>query len=445
MNYQIQLRPVANAELQQVTQAWYLDTPRQLQFIESPDGDMKVRGWVLAANETHSVKLLVRTGKTVSAYPLNQSRPDVVSKILGVTDEEHPRLRCGFEVTVPLSGEDMHIGFEIDGTEQWARRVSVEKAMKVLEGTDGHLFLSNDTNRSVDQYTGWFLISSAELEKWDRYLDSMATLKDELQAKHVFFVAPGKEYIFPENFPFSAGKASPMAQLAEKFATRGEALVYPVEELKACREISYPKGDTHWTDFGGLIGAITALKAIGMSYDFYANLPKFAVRNAIGDLSGKLSPPRRHPTYFAEFKAAGMIPVFDNGIDNHGRIWIFERSEAPGKTAVVFGDSFSKNMVPWLSLVFKRLVYVHSAAAIDPAILQLERPEAVFMQTNGRFVVNSPSSSLSARATIEKKIATLDDSARELLARKMDVARDEPYKKWIQEILGGIAAGSSEK
>jgi hypothetical protein len=435
MNYQIQLRPVTNVALRQVIMTWYLDAPQQLQLTDSATGNIKIRGWVLAVDGMHSVKLLLRIGKIVSAHSLDQARPDVIKKILGVTGEGHPRLRCGFEVDVVLGGEDLHIGFEINGTEQWARRVSVEKAMKVLEGTDGHLFLSNDTNRSVDQYTGEFLISAAQLERWDGYLDSMAVMRNEFQTKTVFLVAPAKEYIFPENFPFSPGENCPMAQLASKFGSRGEELVYPVTDLKSCREISYPKGDSHWTDFGGLVGAEAALKALGVQYDFYANLPKFSVRKAIGDLTGTLSPPRRHPTYFAEFKAAGMIPVFENGIDNHGRIWVFERSDACGETAVVFGDSFSKSMVPWLSLVFKRLVYVHSATSIDPAILQLERPQAVFLQTNGRFVVSAPSSDLDTRSIIAKKVAALDDVGREVLASRVEAQRDEPYKKWMQEVL----------
>ena len=177
-----------------------------------------------------------------------------------------------------------------------------------------------------------------------------------------------------------------------------------------------------------------------MRYDFYANLPKFSVRRALGDLSGKLSPPRRHPTYFADFKAAGMVPVFDNGIDNHGRMWIFERKDAPGGTAVVFGDSFSKNMVPWLSLAFKRLFYVHSAASIDPLILELERPQAVFLQTNARFVISAPSSALSTRAAIAKKVTMLDDSGRQVLVQHMTSQRDEPYKEWMREILDGVLA-----
>ena len=445
MDYQIQLRRVTNAELQPLTQAWYLDAPQQSQLVESLHGEIRVRGWLLAANELHSVKLLVKSGNTVTSYPLDQPRPDVIKKMLGDAETAHARLHCGFDIKITPGSEDMYIGFEINGTNQWARRVSVGKAVKVLEGTDGHLFLSNDTNRSIDQYTGWVLITRSEIEKWDAYLDALASLKEGLQAKPVFIVAPGKEYVFPENFPFSPGAHSPMSQLAGTFAERGEALVYPVDELKICRESSYAKGDTHWTDFGGLIGAIAALNAAGMKYDFYANMPKFSMRKAIGDLSGKLAPPRFHPAYFADFKDAGMVPVFDNGIDNHGRIWIFERAEAQGGTAVVFGDSFSKNMVPWLSLVFKRLVYVHSAAAIDPAILHIERPQAVFLQTNSRFVVNAPSYAHSVKATIAKKVGTLGASALEQLAGKVEAAADEPYKEWMQEILGSVMAGAVEK
>lgn len=440
MDFQIQLRSAKNAQLQYAARGWRLDSPKQLQPVESVSSQVQVAGWVLAENEEHPVKLLLRQNGVVTVLALNRNRPGVITKILGETAEGHPRLCCGFDISVPLDGNGFEVGFEIDGIQQWARVVEVRKAMKVLEGSGGHLFLSNDTNRSVDQYTGQYLISPAELERWDAYLETLGMIRKTHQAEIVFLAAPSKEYVFPEHYPFAPGKMSPMMQLTRKFAEYNERLVYPVGELKACREISYARGDTHWTDYGGMIAAEAVLEALGIDFDFFEAMPKFALRSVTGDLGNKITPVLRYPTYLAEFNAAGMSIGFNNGIDNHGRIWIFERENALGGTAVVFGDSFSKNMVPWLSLVFKRLLYVHAAASIDPTILAEERPDVVILQTNSRFVVNAPHATLSTKNVIAKKVAALTPSDLDRLAAVVHAQPEEPYKGWMLELTEAASA-----
>lgn len=435
MDFQILLRSVKNKQLQHAVRRWRLDTPKQLQTVESTTSQVKVAGWVLAENEEHSVKLLLRQNGIVTVLPLNRNRPRVITKILDETAEGHPRLCCGFDVSVTLDGTGFEIGFEIDGVPQWARVVEVRKAMKVLEGSGGHLFLSNDTNRSIDQYTGQYLIPPAELECWDAYLEKLGMIRRTHQAKMVFLAAPSKEYIFPEYYPFTPGKISPMIQLTKKFAEYNEHLVYPVEKLKACREISYARGDTHWTDYGGMIAAEAVLEAIGIDFDFSEVMPKFALRSVTGDLGSKITPPLRYPTYLAEFKAAGMSIGFNNGIDNHGRIWIFERENAPRGTVVVFGGSSSKNVVPWLSLVFKRVLYVHAAASIDPTILTQERPDVVILQTNSRFVVKAPQATLNTKNVIAKKVSALTPSDWERLSTVVHAQSEELYKGWMLELL----------
>ena len=307
--------------------------------------------------------------------------------------------------------------------------------MKVLEGSKGYLFLTNDTNRSIDQYTGEYLISEEEQLKWAAYLETVAKIRKERRMQILFLVAPAKEYIYPENYPFSPGANSPMAQLQERFDIAGERIVYPDEVLRQSREMSYVKGDTHWSDYGGMLATQAVLNELGMPFDFEESSPKYCMRSATGDLGSHMEPPRRHDGFFAEFNDAGMSVAFDNGIANHGRIWLYEREQASGGIAVVFGDSFAKNVVPWLSLSFKRLVYVHSAAAIDPKVLALEQPDVLILQTNSRFVVTAPAVDLDTKTVIAKKVNVLPSMEKERLAEMLTAQPDAPYKEWMQHIL----------
>ena len=42
----------------------------------------------------------------------------------------------------------------------------VEHVLQPLEGKNGYLFLDNDTNKSVDQFTGRALLQEQHLAKW---------------------------------------------------------------------------------------------------------------------------------------------------------------------------------------------------------------------------------------------------------------------------------------
>jgi hypothetical protein len=435
MEYCVNLRSTQNAEFAKSILRWYLDSPKLEALQAGPVSVLTIQGWLLAANDEEPVSLLLRQENSVTKTAFNEARPDVVKKILGVAPQGHSRLTCGFRVDLPLNGENVDIGFEIGSQQHWVQAIERDSLPKALEGKHGHYFLANDSNRSVEQFVGEFLISDIGLNKWDSYLDALAALRDKKGLKFGFLVAPSKEFIFSDYYPYDKGSRTPIVQLQEKFASRGEVLVYPVADLIQLREITYSKGDTHWTDYGALVAVEGLLRTLGIDMNYERSMPKFSLRVAAGDLSSKLVPPRKLPNFHAEFAAANMLPMFDNGIRNHGRIWIYEASNTKTDlTAMVFGDSFSTNTVPWLSMVFKRLVYVHSAASIDQEMIDIENPDVVILQTNSRFLVNAPQARLSTRSVIATKVAELSPEERKALQVHMTRQPQEPYKAWLPDL-----------
>lgn len=67
--------------------------------------------------------------------------------------------------------------------------------------------------------------------------------------------------------------------------------------------------------------------------------------------------------------------VHDTGLPNFGRWMVFEYPRALEQaTCLVFGSSSTYSMFSYLCRVFSRLIFVHSAANIDPALIEAVAP-----------------------------------------------------------------------
>ena len=73
------------------------------------------------------VHVAVRYGGLTRCYPLNTERGDVVIKILGATASGHPRLRCGFDLSIEIERE-LEFGFEVGGRLYWLHDFRLQEA-----------------------------------------------------------------------------------------------------------------------------------------------------------------------------------------------------------------------------------------------------------------------------------------------------------------------------
>jgi hypothetical protein len=118
----------ADNGLSNLIQAWNLDSPKP---DESTHGgsELVVRGWSLACSDASqaALHLVLRLRDRTLSWPMNSNRPDVVEQICRALPDEHPRLRCGFEQSMPFSeaAHGFEIGFETDGLIRPAARIRV--------------------------------------------------------------------------------------------------------------------------------------------------------------------------------------------------------------------------------------------------------------------------------------------------------------------------------
>jgi alginate O-acetyltransferase complex protein AlgJ len=421
---------------------WTLDLPLNETAVDLASGQLRVQGWMLLrAPGAGTPSLLVRSAGVpdgeVQRHPFNCGRPDVIDRVLHEPSAGHPQLRCGFSVLLPASACPLELGFEWgEGQVCWAAHINLQDAPQVIEGTDGWLFLDNDTNRSVDQYTGKLLLDPSGLRRWRTYLAECRAMAARHRARHALVVAPSKEEVLRHHYPHVRAATTVLDQVRavtqpqDHFVDAAAVLAAHAEP-----EQLFKRTDTHWTDRGAMLATLAVLEVMGFDtarvHEHLAG-DTYRVQPYAGDLGVKLLPPRTAPTEFLAGPAPEAGAGLDNGLPNIGRVLVFESEAAPYEgTLLVFGASSAYPMLKYLKRLFGRVVFIHSAGHVDPHIVEHERPAALLLQSNGRFLIQPPRTDFSLVSAVQTKLAEGGDMARrrasQLLAQGPHSALDLLY------------------
>ncbi|MCC5790461.1 MAG: hypothetical protein JJT75_12570 [Opitutales bacterium] len=272
-------------------------------------------------------------------------------------------------------------------------RIYVSPLAHALEGSEGWLFLDNDTNHSVEQFRGHRLLENEQLAQWEGYLKELDKLPQTTKIRQVKFLpTPSKEDIYPQFHPHAAGKVRPLLQL-RSIGTRYKSYLDPYAFLKACPERVFRKTDTHWNPLGARLASFEISKAMGVECDHSVFAQdQYQENPEIGDLGVRSFPPRMAIEKRLQNFSYAKALLFDNRIQNFGRILITRWEKAVTEhSLLIFGGSSSYFLLDYLSRIFQRVYLVHSAGNIDLALLDLFAPDFLLSQTTGRFILRVPS------------------------------------------------------
>ncbi len=407
---------------------WSLDypSPERKEWLQS--SGRVVQGWVLLAdwalNAGTDLRILTEwhTGFEL-CHELNIARPDVIKTILQADAAGHPQRCCGFRFTVPPDVGRFRLWLEL-GEQRWLlQQVDVAPiyntgSLKVIKGDAGWLFLDNDTNLSVDQYTGHLRLTAAGVKGWRRYADALMQVYPGLRMPPLLLVAPAKESVLGRFHPKLQAARSilqPVLSLLPK-----EQVLYPVNELRvSLGEQAFFKTDSHWTQRGaGLVSQLVAAR-LGFSTESVEALlskDQYTQRLHTGDLGSKLDPKESAPADFLRSFNYRRCIVYDNGLPNFGRLLVMHNPEAlSDATCLVFGSSSSYSMFNYLCRFFTRLVFAHSAGNLDMQVIQALAPDFLIAQTNARFMIRPPVAEYSLKQAMVEKQSVLNE---ESLARQ---------------------------
>ena len=265
----------------------------------------------------------------------------------------------------------------IDRITHYADKVVVPS---VLYGKNGWLFLINDRNNSLSQYLGRVSLSDQALKKWKDFIKELSRYKNAQ-----ILLAPNKETIYNRYYPF-VGFNNQILTSIQNIEPRSRIVNNPTQHLSKY-ELAYCKTDTHWT----YLGALEALK------NTYPAIPfknfKLTIGQKTGDIGCKLVPPLSSEFVYYDFDSNNQyaIKLIDNGLTQDGHFSIFVNKNAlVDATIVLFGDSFSRFLYPFISETFKKSIFLRTAGSIINEVLLYEKPDYVLVERAERFCLNAP-------------------------------------------------------
>ncbi|WP_020654758.1 alginate O-acetyltransferase AlgX-related protein [Massilia niastensis] len=425
--------------------AWALDFPQADAAARVSERGLYLQGWALGHQGSVCMGLVVRTrskeGERLQDIPFNNGRPDVIQRVLGDAPAGHAQLRCGFMAYLKEIPQSFTLGVRQGDETVWLCEVQLTESepvvntenkqaeTQVIRGTGGWLFLDNDTNRSVDQYTGRLLLEAEGLGHWQTYLDACVSLAAGVAARHALLIAASKEQVLSEHYPHVKGALTVHEQVLG--LSRPEHKVLDTVALlraRADRTECFIKTDTHWTERGAMHAALGLITLLGLDADIARRCwsdDVYYTSQFAGDLGIKLVPPVSEPTEFLQAPPAAREAVFDNHLPNIGRVLVFDCAGAQWGSLLLFGASSSYPMLKYLRRLFRRIVFVHSAGNVDVDIVRHERPDFLIMQTTARFMIEAPDTSFDVTGAIRKKLKNADQALREkTLARARDGVDD---------------------
>lgn len=150
------------------TRRWWLESPNQITSLTG-NNTLLLSGW-FETHKNENLLLLTSVSGAIKKYPLNQKRHDVINTI----ESETLALMCGYSYNIEASTHDfIEIGFEINKEMFWVATVTFHKQINVIIGEDNFLFLDNDSNNSVDQFTGALKLNHESLLEYRNFLDEV--------------------------------------------------------------------------------------------------------------------------------------------------------------------------------------------------------------------------------------------------------------------------------
>ncbi len=259
-----------------------------------------------------------------------------------------------------------------------------------MAGRDGFLF--HRDHDALDQLSAAIVLRPRQIRTWSEALDERLAWCERNRAAMRFLVIPEKHVVYEDKLPrfTTISTRRPAMQLlgAIDEAVKRRTL-YPLQELKAASRIkpTFFKTDTHWNAHG----AFVAYQALAESLRSEIALETvreddftWKERPFVGDLGVRYASERGETR-------ASLVPdgthklVFQNHNFGRGAVHVYQNTRLDMPTCVLFRDSFSNYLIPYLMHGFSRIVAV-SSLSCHYDLLEQQRPDVVLFVCIERFL-----------------------------------------------------------
>lgn len=260
------------------------------------------------------------------------------------------------------------------------RVLGVSSSPEVIIGQQGWLFYAGE--KSTENHRGLLPFSGSELASWVKLLNRRQQWLASRGIPMLLAIVPDKQSVYPEFLPSSMRKVRPRTRLDELMQSASNVRILDLRgamlNAKSRNSEVYYRTDTHWNGSGvyagfmEILGALAAKKADVQPSSFGES--SAGGERKPGDLATMLglgSVWRELPISVPALTARTTeLPGGD----------LLVEQEAGGKRRMVmFGDSFSYPLIPYLSEHFGRMVASRSTA-LKPELVSRESPDVVLFE-----------------------------------------------------------------
>lgn len=276
--------------------------------------------------------------------------------------------------------------------------LGVSSSPSVTLGPDGWLFFVDDGG--LEDFTNQAPLTEPEIQNWR---DVVVRAQRWCRARgiaYAFTVLPDKGSIYPELFPQTARRVSRLSridQITTAITDTGAAIDVRQALMDEKRKVRvFQKTDTHWNQRGAYIGYRTIINALRLQLPSIPPPKPESEFDALErpipgmDLAGMMG--LKRVLWEQDLRLAPKAPRQYVVREPKGNIVEAGEprivTEIPGSTlprALVFRDSFTSAMAPYLSEHFSRVVYLWRNDFSSEEV-EKEHPDVVLQEIVGRHV-----------------------------------------------------------
>ncbi|GAB3687324.1 hypothetical protein GCM10027592_00710 [Spirosoma flavus] len=277
---------------------------------------------------------------------------------------------------------------------RWKFKILGESPLpeKVVVGKNGWFYLGNSYNRVVDQHRGIYPLSADSARIIADHLTQRQQELARSGIKLYVLIAPDSHSIYPENLPDHL-QPSPNPSRLDVLRKAMESTTLPFldirDTLRAAKSghIVYNQTDTHWNDYGTLVGCAALLDRIRQDFPSMppVRLADYKIeqqRGGGGDLVTMLTlqqeikdPVFYYITFPEELEGRQLATV-----PNERFGYASTRIAGSGTNRLLLiGDSFSHSMMHYMPGYFKESFFMRDDR-LEPSVLKAERPDIVVLE-----------------------------------------------------------------
>lgn len=256
-------------------------------------------------------------------------------------------------------------------------------------------FNSHDAVMNDFQYTKPF--SQNELKLIHKKLSGLEDYLAEKQIPLIIIIPPNKSTVFPELMPKEIpiiGAQSNLDQVIQYMENHGGPHIIDLRERFSKEKNShqlYYRTDSHWTPYGAYLGYEAIINQVHEVIPEVEVFPyeafKLEKRELSGDLSINLANLNISEDFFSIVPVKGHTikeRIYAQTGSDREYIRIVNSSNTSSPRLLMVRDSFSNDLIPYLSQNFSRSVYV--VHELDRFLIESEKPQVVVIEYIERYL-----------------------------------------------------------